>query len=80
MNDNEFMLLTDEEGNEIEYELLDRIQYEGQTYAVLLPVDEDSSEPEVVILRETEEGELSGFDDGEILDAVFGIFLRGLEE
>ena len=76
MNESEFILLTDEEGNEVECELLDRILFEGASYAVLLPIDEDSSEPEAPILREDEEGELSGFDDGELLDKVFRLFLE----
>ncbi len=76
MNENEFILLTDEEGNEVECELLDRILFEGASYAVLLPIDEDSSEPEALILREDGEGELTGFDDGELLDKVFKLFLE----
>jgi uncharacterized protein YrzB (UPF0473 family) len=76
MNESEFILLTDEEGNDVECELLDRILFEGASYAVLLPIDEDSSEPEALILREDEEGELSGFDDGELLDKVFRLFLE----
>lgn len=70
------VLLTDEEGGEIECELLDRIELEGQTYCVLLPVDDDSSEPEAVILREDGNGDLSGFDDGALLDRIFALFLQ----
>lgn len=77
MQENDFtLLLTDEEGNEFEYELLDRIEYEGNTYAVLLPAEDDSSEPEVLILLENESGELVGFDDVAVLDAVFDIFRK----
>ena len=75
MNDYDFtVLLTDEEGNDIECELLERIEFEGQVYCVLLPVDDDSSEPELIILRENEDGELVGLDDADVLDAVFEIF------
>ena len=35
--------LTDEDGNEIEFEFLDLIQYDGEEYVVLLPT-EDSGE------------------------------------
>ena len=77
MNENEFtVLLTDEEGSEIECELLDRIELEGRTFSVLLPIDDDSSEPEAIILLENEEGELEGFDDAELLDRVFAAFLE----
>lgn len=82
MKENDFtVLLTDEEGCELECELLDRIELEGSVYCVLLPVDDDSSEPEAVILREDENGDLSGLDDGDLLDRVFALFLQknGLE-
>ena len=41
-----------------------------------MPVDADSAEPEAIILKEGEDGDLSGFDDGDILDAVFKLFLK----
>ena len=69
-------MITDEEGNDVECELLDRLPFEGETYCVLLPVDDDSFEPEAIILRELENGELEGFDDGELLDSVFALFLE----
>lgn len=76
MNDTEFIVITDEEGNDIECELLDVIEFGGESYAVLLPVDDDSFEPEAIVLREAQGGELEGFDDGEILDKVFALFLE----
>ena len=77
MQEEEFtILLTDEEGSEIECELLDRIELEGEVFSVLLPLDDDSSEPEAIILRESPEGELEGFDDAELLDKVFRLFLE----
>lgn len=77
MNDNDFtVLLTDEEGSEVECELLDKVELDGSTYCVLLPVDDDSSEPEAIILVENAEGELEGFDDAELLDRVFALFLE----
>lgn len=77
MQDNDFtVLLTDEEGSEVECELLDRIEFEGQVFSVLLPIDDDSSEPEAIILREGEGGDLEGFEDEELLDRVFALFLE----
>ena len=77
MEDHDYtILLTDEEGSEIECELLDRIELEGEVFSVLLPLDDDSSEPEAIILRESPEGELEGFDDAELLDKVFKLFLE----
>ena len=49
--DNEGALITleDEEGNEVEFEFLDVVEYEGEEYIVLIENDEDADE--VVILK-----------------------------
>ena len=48
--------LTDEEGREYPFDLLDIIPYEGDDYAVFYPADEavesDDEDAEVVILKE----------------------------
>lgn len=77
MNDEGYtLLLTDEEGSEIECEVLDRIELDGSSFVVLLPVDDDSSEPEAIILREDASGDLSGLEDVDLLDRVFALFLE----
>ena len=73
------IILNDEEGNETEFEFLDLIEYEGEEYVVLLPVEESDDAGEVVILKledtasEDEESYVS-VDDDEILNKVFEIF------
>ena len=74
------IVLNDENGEEIEFEFLDLIEYEGEEYVVLLPNDEDEEEPgEVVILKledtdsEDEESYVS-VEDEEVLKNVFEIF------
>ena len=67
-------ILIDEDENEIEFDIMDIIEHNGENYYVLLPVDDDSDELEYVILRETGEGEektLVGIDDEKTLDDVF---------
>lgn len=50
--------LTDEEGNESKFELIGKIELDGNEYVALLPLDDDSEE--FVILKCVEEnGELS---------------------
>ena len=51
------IILIDEDENEIEFDIMDIIEHNGENYYVLLPVDDDSDELEYVILRETGEGE-----------------------
>ena len=74
------IILNDEDGNEVEFEFLDLIEYEGESYVVLLPTDEDEEEAgEVLILKledtdsEDEESYVS-VEDEEILNNVFEIF------
>lgn len=43
------VVLNNNEGNELEFEYLDLIEHNEETYVVLLPVDEKSDE--VVILK-----------------------------
>ena len=73
------IVLNDEDGNEIEFEFLDLIPYEGEEYVVLLPNDEDDDAGQVVILKledtdsEDEESYVS-VDDEDVLQSVFEIF------
>jgi len=73
----EIVTLEDEEGNAVEFELADQINYEGKEYVVLLPLAEDDSGIVILEYQETgdEEGDLfSDVEDDAILQAVFGIF------
>ena len=68
--------LTDENGEETEFEYLDCIEYNGKEYLVLMPAEEGSSE--IIILEvqpvdEENENYLSVSDE-KVLDAVYGIF------
>lgn len=49
----------DEEGNVINFELIDIVEMEGKEYGLLLPKENDDSEEEkeVVLMRLTKEGE-----------------------
>ena len=73
------IILNDEEGNETEFEFLDLIEFDGEEYVVLLPVEESDDAGEVVILKledtasEEEESYVS-VDDEEVLNKVFEIF------
>jgi len=73
------IILNDEEGNEAEFEFLDLIEFEGEEYVVLLPVEESDDAGEVVILKledtesEDEESYVS-VDDDDVLNKVFEIF------
>ena len=70
------LMLTDENGEDVEFEYLDCIEYGGKEYLVLMPANEDSSE--IIILEvepvdEENENYLSVSDEN-ILNAVYDIF------
>lgn len=70
----EMVSLFDEDGNEIEFELLDVIDYEGDSYAVMLPPEDN--EVVIMLLEELndEEDVYAPVEDDETLTAVFEAF------
>lgn len=80
---NDFVTLTDEEGNEVEFEHIDTVEYEGNTYLAFIPAElKAEEEAEVVILQVVEEnGEeiLASVEDDAIADAVFDIVIANAE-
>ena len=76
------LTLTDEEGNDVDFEVLDIVPYKEHEYVVMLPVDDESDSPEAVILElleaeeDNEEDMLQGVEDEEILNAVFNLFME----
>ena len=70
------LTLTDENGQDVDFEYLDCIEYQGKEYLVLMPADDESSE--IVILEvepvdEENENYLS-VQDEELLNKVYAIF------
>ena len=82
-NDN-IIVLIDEEGNELSFEYLDTIEYDGSEYVVLTPADSaDDEELRVEILRIESTDEEDSFvveEDEEKLQAVFEIFKQRYDE
>lgn len=75
------VILNDEEGNEVKFEFLDLIDFEGEQYVVLLPTEEvdnqDAGEVVILKLEDTESEEEEAYvsvDDEETLNSVFEIF------
>ena len=82
-NQPDLMTLEDEDGNEVEFEHIDTVEYNGVTYLAFIPaeisIEEDA---EVVIMQIVEEnGEelLEAVEDDEIADAVFNIVMERAE-
>jgi len=68
--------LTDEDGNDVQFELVDVLEYGGCQYVVLLPVED--TDGEVVILQvvplDDEMEEYIAVDDEGVLQSVFEVF------
>lgn len=83
------MVLSDDDGVEVEFEYIGSVDYEGDEYVVLLPVEDDEEgEAEVLILKvetttevddegeEYEDEQYVSVESEDVLDAVFEIFKR----
>ena len=76
LDEDSFITLTDENGNEVDFLLLDVLNYEGIDYMVLMPLSDDDGEEdeeELFFLRaeRTEEGEVySSIEDETLLNAI----------
>ena len=76
------LTLTDENGQDADFEYLDCIEYQGKEYLVLMPAEKESSE--IVILEvEPVDEELENYlsvSDEAVLDAVYGIFKERFQD
>lgn len=84
----DFITVTDEDGNDIELELVDALEHGGVTYMAFYPAveegaDEDGEEYGMVILKSIQEnGEelLSTLDSDQELDEIYALFMERLFE
>lgn len=70
------IVLTDDNGEDQEFEFLDLIEYENEEYIVIIPSNDEADE--VIILKieslNDEDEQYVGVEDEETLAAVFEIF------
>jgi uncharacterized protein YrzB (UPF0473 family) len=81
---NDFITLTDEDGNEVELEHLDTIEHDGGEYMLFGIADpDDDEEMDVVIMQVVEaDGEelLEEVQDERLLEEIYNIFLERVED
>ncbi len=85
---NDLVSLTDEEGNEYSFEILDRLDTDEGSYIALLPVYDDPAESledsgELVIMKVGEEdGEefFENIEDDDEYDTIADAFIARLQE
>ena len=71
------LTLTDENGNDVEFEYLDCIEYQDKEYLVLMPVEEEENNEIVILEVEPVDEETENYlavSDEAVLDAVYAIF------
>lgn len=77
---NDFITIIDDDGQEFELEILDSMDYNGNTYVAFLPANMDENDPDygLVILRSViENGEelFESVDDEDELNDVYEHFM-----
>ena len=86
--ENNIILLEDENGVEIEFEVVDVYELDGETFFAMiecLPEEEQTDDLEVLIMRvegdiESEEAELVPIEDEALLQKAFDEFVKRDEE
>lgn len=83
MEENNVIVLEDENGQSIEFLVIDVFVLDGVTYFVMIEAEEAETTEEVLIMRvdgEGDEAELVTIESDAELDAAFQEFLRREEE
>ena len=70
------LTLTDENGEDMRFEYLDCIEYQGTEYLILMPADDDSNQIVILAIEPVDEENENylAVEDESILDAVYAIF------
>ena len=82
---NDFVTIIDDEGNEFELELLDTIDYNGESFAAFLPTDMDEDDPDYgliilsVVNDESGDELFESIDDDDKLQQVYEMFMTVFE-
>jgi len=82
--DRDIMTLQDEDGNDLEVELIDTLEYNGETYYAFIPVEMNLDESyELIIMKlelDGEEETLVTLDDEDEYDEMYQIFSERNED
>ncbi len=82
---NDFVTIIDDDGNEFELELLDSLDYNGESFAAFLPTDMDEDDPDygIIILRiivdDNGDELFESIDDDDKLQEIYEMFMTIFE-
>lgn len=70
------LTLTDDQGNDVDFEYLDCLEYQGKEYLVLMPFDAPNTEIVIMEIEPVDEENENylAVEDEKVLNAVYGIF------
>ena len=69
------IILTDEDGNDVEFEWLDTLEMNDNTYVVVVPAEEEADEVVILKMEKDEDEEtFVGLDDENEINEVFEEF------
>ncbi len=74
-----YITLTDDDGNEVSFEILDTVEYKERVFAVLLPFDEDDDGIVILEIIESEDEDFDDFvavEDEALLEEVYTEFKK----
>lgn len=74
-----YITLTDDDGNDVSFEILGTTEYKDRLFAILLPFDEDGDEVVILEMLPTENDDEFDFvsvDDDSLLGDVFEVFKK----
>lgn len=76
------LTLTDENGQDVNFEYLDCIEYNGVEYLVLMPEEDEANEVVILAVEPVDEENENylAVEDEAILDAVFNIFKEKFQD
>ena len=80
------VVLVDDEGNELHFEVMDIIEYQGNEYAAGVDANADENDEEATVLimklvhANDEEDILEPVDDEKVLNSVFEIFKEHMQD
>ncbi len=74
-----YITLTDDDGNDVSFEILDTVEYKERVFAVLLPFDEDDDGIVILEIIESEDEDFDDFvavEDEALLEEVYTEFKK----
>jgi len=81
--DADYITLTDDDGNDVSFEMLDVVEYKERSFAILLPFEDVDDEVVILEMIPADDPEMVDFisvDDDDLLNEVFAEFQKKFDD